>query len=239
MTNPSYWAVVPAAGAGKRMGADRPKQYLFIHGKPVIQHTLERLCGLARIRGVAVCISEHDPYWHSVRISSDKLIRAAGGKERFHSVFNGLSALKKHASLEDWVLVHDAVRPCVRAEDIERLMTRLAKHPVGGLLALPVQDTLKRVNSEGGIEATVNRERLWHAQTPQMFRLGALSDALDEVLRSGESVTDDAQAMEKTGAKPMLIEGHADNIKITRPADLAQAELYLVPERKPKILFRE
>ncbi len=211
-----------------------PKQYLHLHGKPVLQHTLERLC-LPRIAEIFVCVAENDPYWETL-ILPKPVIRINGGAERCHSVLNGLQALQKLAQPNDWVLVHDAARPCVRTTDIEKLMTQLAHHPVGGLLAVPVRDTMKRteieyhspINQEPlEITETVNRTGLWHALTPQMFRLNALLSALQNVLDNGELVTDDAQAMERLGHRPVLIEGHSDNIKITHPQDLSLAELYL------------
>jgi len=220
---PNYWALVPAAGIGSRIGSQRPKQYLHLHGKPILQHTLERL-NLPTIAGIVVCVAKGDPYWDTLSLPMP-VMRVNGGAERCHSVLNGLQALQQRAHADDWVLVHDAARPCVRQADIEKLMTELAQHPVGGLLAVPVRDTMKRV-AAGRLE-TVNREGLWHALTPQMFRLGALSSALESLLSRGEVVTDDAQAMEKMGLRPVLVEGDADNIKITRPQDLRLAELYI------------
>jgi len=226
---------VPAAGSGSRMGSRRPKQYLHLLGKPILQHTLERLC-LSRIAGIVVCLAEEDIYWESLTLPKP-VIRVSGGAERCHSVLNGLQVLRQRAQPDDWVLVHDAARPCVRQADIEKLMTQLALHPVGGLLAVPVRDTMKRAalstsNShqekiEIEIVETINREGLWHALTPQMFRLETLYNALQSVLSSGELVTDDAQAIERLGLRPVLIEGHADNIKVTHPQDLNLAELYL------------
>ncbi len=154
-------------------------------------------------------------------------MRVNGGAERCHSVLNGLQALRQQAQPNDWVLVHDAARPCVRQADIEKLMTQLAEHPVGGLLAVPVRDTMKRADTGREIVETVNRDGLWHALTPQMFRLETLFNALQNVSNRGELVTDEAQAIEKTGQRPVLIEGHADNIKITHPQDLSLAEMYL------------
>ncbi len=223
MLIPNYWALVPAAGIGSRMGSQRPKQYLHLRNKPILQHTLERL-NLPTIAGIVVCVAEDDPYWETLTLPMP-VMRVNGGAERCHSVLNGLQALQQQAQPDDWVLVHDAARPCVRQADIEKLMTELAHHPVGGLLAVPVRDTMKRVDANS-VE-TVNREGLWHALTPQMFRLEALSNALQNLLSRGEHVTDDAQAMEKMGQCPVLIEGHADNIKITHPQDLSLAELYL------------
>ena len=226
---------MPAAGSGSRMGSRRPKQYLHLLGKPILQHTLERLC-LSRIAGIVVCLAEEDIYWESLTLPKP-VIRVSGGAERCHSVLNGLQVLRQRAQPDDWVLVHDAARPCVRQADIEKLMTQLALHPVGGLLAVPVRDTMKRAalstsNShqekiEIEIVETINREGLWHALTPQMFRLETLYNALQSVLSSGELVTDDAQAIERLGLRPVLIEGHADNIKVTHPQDLNLAELYL------------
>ncbi|MEN8218859.1 MAG: 2-C-methyl-D-erythritol 4-phosphate cytidylyltransferase [Pseudomonadota bacterium] len=222
---PNYWALVPAAGIGSRMGSQRPKQYLHLHDKPILQHTLERL-NLPRIAGIVVCVAQDDPYWETLTLPKP-VMRVNGGAERCHSVLNGLQALQQQAQADDWVLVHDAARPCVRQADLEKLMTELAHHPIGGLLAVPVRDTMKRADAKLEIVETVNREGLWHALTPQMFRLEALSNALQSLLNRGEHVTDDAQAMEKMGQRPVLIEGHADNIKITHPQDLKLAELYL------------
>jgi 2-C-methyl-D-erythritol 4-phosphate cytidylyltransferase len=207
------------------MKSSRPKQYLLLHGKPILQHTLEKLA-LSNLAGLVVCLAEHDPYWDSLQLTLP-VIRVQGGSERCHSVFNGLQTLQHYAQPEDWVLVHDAARPCVRPSDIERLMTQLADHPVGGLLAIPVRDTMKRADSQGVVVETVNREGLWHALTPQMFRLAALSKALEQVLSSGQVVTDEAQAMERMGYCPVLVEGHADNIKVTLPQDLDLAAWYL------------
>lgn len=226
----NYWAVVPAAGVGKRMGTDCPKQYLSLQGKAIIQHTLERLAA-THIKGIVVALSATDPYWHDLSLNLPvPLVRVEGGAERFHSVLNGLYYLQQHAQADDWVLVHDAARPCVRVEDMQHLMNSLAEHPVGGLLALPVRDTMKRCDADNAITETVNRERLWHALTPQMFRLQALTEALENVLSQQTMVTDDAQAIELTGKQPVLIAGHADNIKITHPQDLQLAALFLTQQ---------
>jgi len=221
----NYWAIVPAAGIGKRMGSDVPKQYLDLQGKPILQHTLERLAK-SPVSQILVCIADNDTYWEKLPVP-DKVQRAVGGKERCHSVFNGLKVLENYADAEDWVLVHDAVRPCIRPSDIDKLMIILINHSVGGLLALPVRDTMKRGNEEGMIVKTVNRENLWHALTPQMFRFHILYEALQRVLDANEMVTDEAQAVEKLGYFPILVEGHADNIKITHPQDLILAGLFL------------
>jgi len=226
MKNVTYWAIVPAAGVGKRMGADRPKQYLPLAGKTVIEHTLQRLCDIDAIHAVVVALSDEDVYWKNVQQPA-KVQQTLGGTERFHSVFNALQYLSKQANPDDWVLVHDAARPCVRPADIEKLMQELAEHPVGGLLVAPVRDTMKRADTQGQIAETVSRVGLYHALTPQMFRYGALYQALQYVLQKQLSVTDDAQAIELQGLRAVLVEAHADNIKITHPQDLALAELFL------------
>ncbi|WP_353570757.1 2-C-methyl-D-erythritol 4-phosphate cytidylyltransferase [Candidatus Albibeggiatoa sp. nov. BB20] len=226
----NYWAVVPAAGVGKRMGSDCPKQYLSLQAKPIIQHTLERLAA-TQVKGIVIALSATDPYWDELQLDLPvPLIRVEGGAERFHSVLNGLRHLQQHAQPDDWVLVHDAARPCVRVEDIQHLMHSLAEHPVGGLLALPVRDTMKRSDHDNVITETVSREQLWHALTPQMFRLQALTEALEAVLAQQKMVTDDAQAIELMGQQPVLIAGHADNIKVTHPQDLQLAALFLTQQ---------
>jgi 2-C-methyl-D-erythritol 4-phosphate cytidylyltransferase len=230
MTTPRYWAMVPAAGAGKRMGSAVPKQYLSLAGRPVIAHTLASLLDHPRIDGVAVAIGAGDEWWPTVaaELNAAKPLRVVtGGAERCHSVLNGLEALSEPAQPEDWVLVHDAARPCLTAGDLDRLIDTLADDPVGGLLAVPVRDTLKQADDAGRVAATVDRSRLWHALTPQMFRLGMLHEALRAALARGLLVTDEAAAIEAAGFAPRLVEGRADNLKITRPEDLALAEFYL------------
>ena len=224
------WAIVPAAGAGRRMGAAIPKQYLPLADQPVIVHTLNALLADPRLSGVVVAISAGDERWPEVAaqcVTDKPLWVVAGGAERSHSVLNGLEALRERAHVDDWVLVHDAARPCLRPADLDRLFTELADDPLGGLLAVPLADTLKQADATGRVAATVDRSSLWRALTPQMFRLGALHDALREALAQGLRVTDEAAAMEAAGFAPRLIEGRADNVKITRPEDLALAEFYL------------
>ena len=225
---PRYWAVVPAAGAGSRMAADRPKQYLPLAGRSVIEHSLDRLLNHLQISGAVVAISRGDGYWAALGYRHEKSLRLAmGGTERCHSVLNALAVLGEQAADTDWVLVHDAARPCLRSEDVDRLIVRCKGHPVGGILAVPVKDTIKKAGPGGEISETVDRATLWHAQTPQMFRLGDLRSALEQALDAQVLVTDEASALERLGRKPLLVEGHADNIKITRPEDLALAEFYL------------
>lgn len=231
MTNTQkYWAVIPAAGVGKRMQADRPKQYLKLHGRTVLEHTLSRFLDHPLISGVVVAVSEGDPYWRELALSHSKLFTASGGEERCHSVLNALRVLQPLANENDWVLVHDAARPCLRREDLNHLIETLSQHPIGGLLGLPLADTVKRTAADDTVLETVPREHLWRALTPQMFRLGELHMALDNALKNDYLVTDDASAMEFAGKAPKMVEGHGDNIKITRPQDLRLAELYLAEQ---------
>jgi len=217
--------IVPAAGIGARMGNKCPKQYLPLDGKPILQHTLERL-NRPWIAGIVVCVAQNDTWFAQLKLPR-QVIQAPGGAQRCHSVLNGLYALSSQAQPQDWVLVHDAARPCVRIQDIDTLRHQLSHHPVGGLLALPVRDTMKRANPQAQSVETISRLHLWHALTPQMFRFELLTQALQQALTQGIIVTDEAQAIEHLGYQPQLIEGHADNIKITHPADLTLAQLYL------------
>ncbi|WJW76597.1 2-C-methyl-D-erythritol 4-phosphate cytidylyltransferase [Thiohalobacter sp. IOR34] len=223
-----YWAMVPAAGVGRRMAADRPKQYLTLGDRTVLEHSLDALYACRRIAAVVVARADDDPYWDGLSLNYDRpLWQAPGGAERCDSVRNGLAVLAEHAHDDDWVLVHDAARPCLRQEDLQKLMDSLRDHPVGGLLAVPVRDTMKQADAANQVALTLDRSQLWHALTPQMFRFDALRAALARAEARGEAVTDEASAMELAGGHPQLVEGHADNIKITRPEDLALAEFYL------------
>ena len=222
------WAVVPAAGVGRRMGASTPKQYLDLAGRTVIEHTLDVLLGEARIAAVMVALDPEDAHWPRLPVARHPRVqRVEGGRERCHSVLSALDLLWDMAAPEDRVLVHDAARPCLRPADLDRLIGELADDPVGGILAVPVRDTMKRADPDGRIEATLDRGRLWHAYTPQLFRLSALREALRDAIAAGDLVTDEASAMERMGLAPRLVEGHADNLKITRPEDLELARFYL------------
>jgi len=223
-----FWAVIPAAGTGSRMQSDIPKQYLQLNGKTVIEHTLDAFCENKKIKGIVVAVSEQDTWWKSLAISSHPKIKTTlGGAERCHSVLNCLQFLSGMATADDWILVHDAARPCINSEDIDHLINKLADHPVGGLLALPVRDTMKRADVDNVVTETVSRDGLWHALTPQMFRLSGLTSALQRAIEHKQIVTDESQAMELMGLKPLLVEGQAGNIKITRKDDLALAGFYL------------
>ena len=221
-----FWAVVPAAGVGKRMQADRPKQYLELCGRTVLEQTLERLLRTGIFTAVAVAISAEDPYWPTLAVSKRReIITAAGGKERADSVLSALQAIGERADGEDWVLVHDAARPCVTETDVKRLIETLKADAIGGILALSSHDTLKNVDGRS-ILGTLDRTHIWRALTPQMFRYGLLKQALTTA-QGNPGVTDEASALELLGLRPKIVEGRADNIKITRPEDLALAQFYL------------
>ena len=223
-----YWAIVPAAGVGKRMQADRPKQYLPLNGISVIEQTLTRLLQVKQLTAVVVAISKEDPYWPNLEISKNpRILTADGGKERADSVLSALNSIAAQADDNDWVLVHDAARPCITQTDVELLINDLTGHEVGGILALASHDTLKSVNNELAIADTVDRSKIWRALTPQMFRYRALKNALQEAADKGWVMTDDASAMELQGKHPKIIAGRSDNLKITRPEDLALAQFYL------------
>jgi 2-C-methyl-D-erythritol 4-phosphate cytidylyltransferase len=224
----SVWAIVPAAGSGSRMRTSVPKQYLPLLGKPVIQHTLERLSAHSRVRGVLVGLAPDDAHWKGVATNAARPVETfQGGATRAHTVLNGLAALAACGHVGDWVMVHDAVRPCLRPGDIDRLIEAATKNDDGGLLALPVSDTVKRVDERGRVQETVSRTNLWRAMTPQLFRVGRLHDALNQALVHGLDITDEACAIESAGGKPVMVPCHADNIKITVPEELTLAELFL------------
>lgn len=223
---PKIWAVVPAAGVGKRMNADRPKQYLLLDGQTVIEYTLTRLLQANCFNAISVAISPEDPYWPALPIANHpQIITAEGGKERADSVLSGLHALSAEACENDWVLVHDAARPCLTTSDIHQLLNTLKNDPVGGILALASHDTLKAVTGDS-ITETLDRRQIWRALTPQMFRYGLLKQALQASV-GNLAVTDEASALEMQGWQPKIVEGNPCNIKITRPEDLALAHFYL------------
>ena len=224
---PAFWAVIPAAGVGARMAADRPKQYLQLGGRTILEHSLGCFLDHPRLKGLVVSLAIDDPYWPTLACATDPRIqRADGGSERSGSVLNALLQLNAlGASDDDWVLVHDAARPNLSRDDLDKLLAELADDPVGGLLAVPARDTLKRVDKHGRVVDTVERSLIWQAYTPQMFRLGALHRALADSLVADAVITDEASAMEWSGQAPRLIEGRSDNIKVTRPEDLEWLKL--------------
>ena len=240
MQQQQIWVVIPAAGVGKRMQADRPKQYLSLLGKTVIEHTLDCFLAHPQITGIVIALHPKDPYWQALSIHSDKPVHTViGGTERSDSVLNALHYLsdKLLCDANSWVMVHDAARPCLSRHDIDQLIQLVsADDPLGGILASPVKDTMKRSKPHLSpqtdaipirIAATESRENLYHALTPQMFRLQALQQAVQFAFENNIAITDDASAMEKQGLSPRLIIGNANNIKITQASDLALAEFFL------------
>ncbi len=221
---PRYIALVPAAGVGARMAAGGPKQYMQIAGKPMLRHTLEAFLASSLIARTYVVVSAEDGHIDAVAPDGVGVLRC-GGATRMESVRNALAALRAELADDDWVLVHDAARPGLNAALIERLISTVGPDPVGGLLALPVVDTVKRAGA-GAAVATVARDGLWLAQTPQMFRYRLLCDAL-AAATDPAVITDDASAVEALGYSPRLVEGHPRNLKVTLPADIRIAEMYL------------
>lgn len=226
------WVIIPAAGIGSRMLSDIPKQYLKLNDLTVIEHTISAFDSNPNISEIIVAVSPEDEYWPKIKIKSEKpLHQIHGGRERCFSVLNALKFLKDKAAPADWILVHDAARPCLSDDDLNLLLNELKNDEVGGILAIPVRDTMKSSvasdNEQFLINQTLNRDELWHALTPQMFRYQILYDAIESALNKNELVTDESSALELAGYQPRLIEGHADNIKITRPEDLALAAFFL------------
>ncbi len=227
------FAVIPAAGIGTRMQSEIPKQYLPLQNRCVLDCTLSHFCTHPEIEAVVVPLAEHDQWWSQLQLAEhEKIIATNGGKERCHSVLNGLRSLENVASSMDWVLVHDAARPCLRKTDLDKLIDTVRAADSGGILAVPVRDTMKRGDDSRHVVGTVERVNLWHALTPQMFRLGELRDAIENALQKDLLITDEASAMELSGHDVLLVEGHADNVKITHPQDLLLADLYLSNQEK-------
>lgn len=217
-------ALIPAAGVGARMAAGSPKQYLPIGGKPMLRHTLDAFLSSERIAHTYVVVSADDPFIDGIVPSEGVTVLRCGGASRMESVRNGLRALHGQLDGNDWVLVHDAARPGLTKTLIARLIDETGEHPAGGLLALPVVDTVKQSRVDEVV--TVPRDGLWLAQTPQMFRYHLLLRALDAVL-DASTITDDASAVEALGLAPKLVEGHPRNLKVTLPTDIRIAEMYL------------
>jgi 2-C-methyl-D-erythritol 4-phosphate cytidylyltransferase len=234
-----YWLVMPAAGLSSRFGADGPKQYAPLEGRTVIEWALAPFLADPRCAQIVVALARDDTGWMRVaaRLAApgrSSVTTVDGGAQRSHSVRLALAVLQGRAGPDEWVLVHDAARPCLDAHDLERLLGRLGAHPVGGLLAIPVADTLKRAQGEGpgsGVGQTVDRSGLWRALTPQMFRYGRLCAALDQAHAAGRFPSDEAQALEWLGEHPALIEGAATNLKITTGEDLSLAAAVLAARR--------
>ena len=221
-------ALVPAAGTGTRMGDSLPKQYLALNGKPMIFHTLAALAKVARIGKIVVVLAPDDRHWHSFEpdwapLGSRISVLKVGGKSRGASVANGLQALAAEMASRDWALVHDAARPCIRTELVEQFIDELEDDPVGGLLALPMADTIKQDDGALRVAKTVSRDGIWRAQTPQMFRYALLTRALQNFA----DATDEAQAIEAMGHAPRLVVGDSSNLKVTYGQDMKLARMLL------------
>lgn len=217
-------AVVPAAGVGSRMQADKPKQYLRIHGKTILEHTVGALLSYPPVKRVILAVAENDPYFRQLSLTKDFRIQiVSGGESRAESVLNGLKAIEHPERIQ--VLVHDAARPCITHEDLDKLLRVTDEN--GAILALPAVDTIKTSDVRQQIIRTEDRNFIWLAQTPQFFRAEVLLRALEQALAQGFNITDEASAMELAGFRPHLVTGRSDNIKVTRPEDLALAEFYL------------
>jgi 2-C-methyl-D-erythritol 4-phosphate cytidylyltransferase len=232
-----FHVLIPAAGSGSRMGNDMPKQYLPLLDRPLIEHTLAVFAANSRIRSVTVVLSRHDTTWNELDIGDrqSKLhSERCGGETRAASVLNGLEVMREHMQADDWVLVHDAARPCLSGELLERLLDTLQDDDIGGLLAIPLADTLKRADNGQRVLRTEARDGLWQAQTPQMFRYALLKNALQAAAErdSGSAPTDEAQAVEALGFMPRLVPGELRNLKITYPQDLLLAEAILRADRQ-------
>ena len=231
--SPRYWAVVPGAGTGTRMQAAKAKQYLPIEGLAVADHTLQRLLAVTVLDTIVVALRADDRDWSGLDCAAHTRIETViGGVDRCQSVLNALASIAPRAQPQDWVLVHDIARPCVRVSDIDRLIATLSDHPIGGLLAQPVFDTLKRVDQRGDIAQTLDRKSIWRAQTPQLFRFDPLYRAMQLAAASVDAVTDEAAAMERAGYCPRIVPGSDDNIKVTCKGDLALAGYYLYRQRE-------
>ncbi|HUL19295.1 MAG TPA: 2-C-methyl-D-erythritol 4-phosphate cytidylyltransferase [Steroidobacteraceae bacterium] len=228
-----YWLVMPAAGAGHRFGAELPKQYAPLEGRTVIEWALAPFLADARCARIVVVLAPGDEHWQRLPLR-ERALTTTGGRQRSDSVRNGLAALAGQAQPLEWVLVHDAARPCLESADLERLLGQLGAHAVGGLLGARIADTLKRgegAGPEATVLATEERAGLWRALTPQMFRYASLCTALDAARAAGRTPSDEAQALEWHGERPRLIEGAPSNLKVTTAADLQLASAILRSRR--------
>jgi 2-C-methyl-D-erythritol 4-phosphate cytidylyltransferase len=221
-------ALIPAAGKGSRLGESTPKQYLPLNDRPMLYYPLHALCEVARVDHVFVVLDQGDQFWdhHNwLSFEGQLTVLRCGGATRAQSVLNGLKAMAKKVSDTSWVLVHDAARPGLQRSDVDRLLDEVEHDEVGGLLALPLPDTLKHADEKQRVQQTIPREHLWLAQTPQMFRYALLKRALETV--SDHLVTDEASAVEALGLQPKLVQGSVSNFKVTYPGDIALMKKYL------------
>ncbi|MCE2026799.1 2-C-methyl-D-erythritol 4-phosphate cytidylyltransferase [Sessilibacter corallicola] len=233
-SSPKFWAVIPAAGIGSRFGSETPKQYLTLLDKTILEHTIEKFLACEWIEKVVVALRQDDPFWPSLSVANHhRVLTVLGGGERADSVLSGLNALQNIAGPDDWALVHDAARPCVTKAQLSAMKAALEADAVGGIMAQSASDTIKiasantNTHSVAAIESTIDRNRVWLAQTPQMFRVSTLQSALTDALKNGQAVTDEASAIELANLTVKLFPGSRNNIKVTLPEDLALAEAIL------------
>mgnify|MGYP006421977257 FL=1 len=229
MNKDKYFLIVPASGVGTRMGSSTPKQYLRLeNGLTIIDQCLKTLLEIKLISGFVVALSSTDSFFQSSHFynHSKILAIAEGGKERFNSVLSALNSLNNRAQPNDWVLVHDSVRPCIKKSDIEKLIREVSNDSIGGILATSAIDTVKEKNASGSIK-TIDRKKLYMAQTPQMFRFGILKEAIESAIRMGGRITDESEAIEKLGHSVKIIGGSSSNIKITAKDDIDLANYFL------------
>ena len=218
------WAVIPAAGVGKRFSSDIPKQYVSLSGIPVLLHSINKLLKFDGIEEILVALNPADTFWQKLNFTHPKVKTIHGGLERCNSVNSALEELSGRAEKGDWVLVHDAVRPCISDSDLKKITDIVHDEDVGGLLACPILDTIKEVGENLDVQKTIPREKLWSAMTPQIFRYELLKQALEAALVAGGSVTDEASAIESIGLTPRIVQGDKTNIKVTHSTDIVLAE---------------
>lgn len=223
-----YWVIITAAGIGMRLRADIPKQYLLLTGKTILEHAVDCFLHEDLFAGIIIVLHPQDQHWQQLSLAKNPNIKTClGGDIRTISVFNALKYLTKLAAKDDWVLIHDGVRPCLNKAELYSLINNLQNHPIGGLLAVKINDTIKRVSLDNKIIETVDRNNLWRAMTPQMFRFGLLYQAINNAIDNQLPITDDAMALESLGLQPMIVAGSSSNLKITYPEDLQLAEYFL------------
>lgn len=227
-----FMVIVPAAGVGKRMLAACPKQYLEINDQSILTHTVNRLLSHPRVAKIIIAVSDEDAYFgHTELVDNINVIRVSGGKERVDSVLNGLHAIDGETN--PWVLVHDVARPCVTHSDIDKIIEQCIENDCGGLLAAQVVDTIKKNSKTRSnmVGSTIDRSNLWHAFTPQMYKTAELKKAIEQALENNLEITDESSAIELSGLPSLLVLGRRDNIKITRPEDIALATFYLAQQK--------
>ena len=229
MKNNKYFLVIPASGIGKRMNSDIPKQYLHLdNGITILDQCLKTFLSIESISGFVIALAKKDTRFESSLFAkhSKLLAIASGGQERFHSVLNALNSLDEIAEFNDWVLVHDSVRPCIKKNDIEKLIEEVSDDAIGGILANKVADTVKQKNTNG-LMSTIDRKKLRMAQTPQMFRFGILKEALEKIIKLDMHITDESEALEYLGYSVRIVNGSSSNIKITNKDDIDLANYFL------------